>query len=297
VQDLDDIRRFLRSAFGWDADDIDEVGKGAWSTAYRFAGEDRDLVIRIGAHVEDFDADHAAAAYRSPLLPIPEVLHVGPFGDEYCCVSTFAAGSPLESCSATEWRAVVPSLVDSLEAMRACGPDRPVRPWGDMLLAVDDDHVGTRLAGWRDRIVRSPPAVDALTSVMTELRTINRDVHLDGVAATLVHSDLINRNVHVDQRSISGIFDWGCMRWGDHLYDLAWFEFWSAWYPDLDIGVLRSELDERWRKVGHRIVARADRERACLLHIGADHLVDNAVIDSPSGLVELLENMQSLDLI
>ena len=181
--------------------------------------------------------------------------------------------------------------------MRACGPDRPVRPWGDMLLAVDDDHVGTRLAGWRDRIVRSPPAVDALTSVMTELRTINRDVHLDGVAATLVHSDLINRNVHVDQRSISGIFDSGCMRWGDHLYDLAWFDFWSPWYPDLDVGLLRDQLDQRWASSGSSPDRRDLRERACLTHIGLDHLIYCSVIESWDGLAEVVERMRSLDLV
>ena len=32
--------------------------------------------------------------------------------------------------------------------------------------------------------------------------------------------------VLVDKERISGIFDWGCSLCGDHLYELAWFDFW-----------------------------------------------------------------------
>lgn len=132
---------------------------------------------------------------------------------------------------------------------------------------------------------------------MTQLRNIDLDIDLNSVGPTLTHCDLINRNVHVDRDSISGIFDWGCMRWGDHLYDLAWFDFWSSWYPELDIGLLRSELGRRWSDGGYAVANQAERERACLLHIGADHLIYNAVIDSPSGLDEVLARMEQFELI
>lgn len=297
MRDLDDISRFLHSGFGWDVSAIEEVGRGAWSTAYGFVGDGRALVIRIGRHLGDFEADLAAAAHRSPELPIPEVLHIGPFAGEHCCVSTFAAGTPLEACSAAAWQRVIPSLVDALEAMRRCAPGGPVRSWNDQLLAADKDHAGTRLAGWREKIDRSPDAVTALDDAMTQLRSIDLRVELASIQPTLTHNDLVNRNTHVDQGSISGIFDWGCMRWGDHLYDLAWFDFWSSWYPELDVGLLRAELDRRWHNEGYEIANRGDRERACLLHIAADHLVYNAVIDSPTGLDELLARMVDLELI
>ncbi len=287
------IRSFLLAEFGWTVADIAEVGKGAWSTAYGFVAEGRDLVIRIGRHVDDFDADRAASTHRSRLLPIPEVLHIGPFAHEHCCISTFAPGTPLELCSVPEWNAVVPSLADAIEAMRRCEPHAPVRAWRDTLLAVDSDHAGTRLSGWRERIERSPAASGALTESMLQLRAID----LDGVRPTLTHGDLINRNVHVVDGAVSGIFDWGCMRWGDHLYDLAWFDFWSPWFPDIDVGLLRAQLDRRWSDEGFEIVNRAERERACLLHIGADHLVYNSFTESRSGLDDLVERMRDLDLI
>ena len=229
VRDHDQIRRFLRSSFDWEVDEIEEVGRGAWSTAYRFDADGRALVIRVGAHVEDFQADRAAAAFRSSALPIPDVLHVGAFGEVYCCVSTFAPGTPLESCSAAEWAAVVASLVDALEAMRGCRSGRRGRTWSEVLLAVNDDHSGTRLEGWRDGIARSPEASAALDASMSQLRSIDAQIGLGTIEPTLTHGDLVNRNAHMADGVVTGIFDWGCMRWGDHLYDLAWFEFWSPW--------------------------------------------------------------------
>ena len=46
----------------------------------------------------------------------------------------------------------------------------------------------------------------------------------------LIHSDLLNFNVLVADGRISAVIDWGCGMYGDFLYDLAWFEFWSPWY-------------------------------------------------------------------
>ncbi len=274
-----------------------EVGSGAWSTAYRFACGGRDLVIRIGPHVQDFDADRRVALHRSVLLPIPEVLHVGAFRDEYCCVSTFVPGTPLEACSAVEWSDVVPSLADALEAMRACGAAEKSTPWNVTLRSVDASHEHTRLSGWREKIARSTDAVDALAASVSQLRSLDESIDLGRVESTLTHGDLINRNVHVEHGAVAGIFDWGCMRWGDHLYDLAWFDFWSSWYPELDIGLLRQELDGRWDDAGYSVAHRVERERACLLHIGADHLIYNAVTDSAAGLDEVIGRMAELDLL
>ena len=112
------------------------------------------------------------------------------------------------------------------------------------------------------------------------------------VEPTLLHCDLVNRNVHVQDGVVTGVFDWGCRRWGDHLYDLAWFEFWSPWMPNLDTELLKSELVSRW---GH--APDPDRLAACLLHIGADHLVYNAVKGDPGGGRALLDRLAALDLL
>lgn len=150
---------------------------------------------------------------------------------------------------------------------------------------VERDRALARRCARSDEALRTPARLDALDL---------GDVDVD---RTLTHGDLINRNVHVADRAVTGIFDWGCLRWGDHLYDLAWFDFWSPWHPKLDVGLLRAELDRRWDDAGHTIDRRAERERACLTHIGVDHLVYNSVIESWSGLDDVVHRMYDLDLI
>ena len=86
----------------------------------------------------------------------------------------------------------------------------------------------------------------------------------------------MNRNVLVEENRISGVFDWGCSCFGDHLYDLAWFEFWAPWHPNLDVPLLRAALEARWRKVGYTPTHLTERLHACYLHIGLYHLAYNA---------------------
>ncbi|HRJ44298.1 MAG TPA: phosphotransferase, partial [Caldilineaceae bacterium] len=110
----------------------------------------------------------------------------------------------------------------------------------------------------------------------------------------LYHADLINRNVLVEGKRISGVFDWGCAGYGDHLYDLAWFEFWAPWHPNLDVPLLRSALGQRWQEVGYAPAHLAERLQACYLHIGLDHLAYNAWLRDWPTLSATARQMQAL---
>ena len=79
----------------------------------------------------------------------------------------------------------------------------------------------------------------------------------------------MNRNVLVQEERITAVFDWGCALYGDHLYDLAWFEFWAPWTPQLDIEHLKAQLLRRWQEVGYAPEDKEARLTACYLHIGS----------------------------
>ena len=218
-------------------------------------------------------------------------------------ISRRAHGVPLESLSATQWLAIVPSVVSALEAMRTTdlsstsgfggwGADgqAPHASWRDHLLAVGDDTPDRRTYGWRERLSASPEGEAAFTWGFDLLERVASDA----VPRCLVHCDLINRNVLVDDDRISAVFDWGCSLYGDHLYDLAWFEFWAPWTPHLDMQHLRSELERRWREVGYAPADKAARLMACYLHIGLDHLAYNAYLGDWSTLAATAERMRTL---
>lgn len=301
--------RLVRELSWPNATNVEKIGEGAWSTAFGFRDGDRNLVIRVGQHESDFRRDQSMAPLATPGLPIPEVLDVGQAPQSstasglHYCVSTRAFGAPLESCSVDEWPTVAERVADALEAMRAWTPqitahgaiDRGASSWQDQLLSIERDDLDPRGAGWPAKLATSKRGKQAFNLGFARLR----ETEVGNVPLTLVHGDLINRNVHIDHGSITGIFDWGCQRWGDHLFDVAWFDFWYPWHPNLDVGLLRAALRDRWSIANYAPDRETDRTRAwpCLIYIGLEHLIYNAVIGRWADLDDVVDRMTALDLI
>ena len=208
-----------------------------------------------------------------------------------------------ESLNAEAWQAVIPSLVAAMEAMRTAdlsstvgfggwGLDRNggQLTWSSHLLRVDEDTPERRTYGWRKQLA-TLPAEDALFTRGYDLLT---QVVSDETPRSLLHCDLINRNVLVENGKLSGVFDWGCSLYGDHLYELAWFEFWSPWYPEQNMQLLRAALKQRWQEAGYIPVDKEKRLIACYLHIGLDHLAYNAYQGSWDALLATAERMRVL---
>ncbi len=272
------------------------IGAGAWSTAFRFSRRGESLVVRVGPHHEDFEIDAEMAAHASAALPIPNVLEVDrldpPHEDLWVCVSTYAPGRPLERAEPSEWAALVPRVADMLEAMREIEPPvaAPAPSWPEVLFDRHDDD--GRLDGWREHLDALPDAARAHAVLVERLAELCEQPEVAGVRPTLLHRDLVNRNVHTVGSTITGVFDWGCRLWGDHLYDLAWFELWAPWFPALDVSLLRRELERRW---GHR--ADPVRLEACAVHIAAGHLVYNATIGNRPEGDRLLAHIDALGML
>jgi len=244
---------FLTSHLGSEPADVKLIGEGAWSRCYGFRRGEEALVIRFGKYLDDFQKDQCSYQYAGPGLPIPQVLEIGEAFDGYYAISTRAYGIALERLGAGEWLAVVPSVVAALEAMRLAdlssttgfgswdvGGKGSDTSWSSHLLAVAEDNPSLRTYGWRQRLHATPEAeatfvwgFDLLKSVVT-----------DSAPRSLIHADLVNRNVLVQEGRITGVFDWGCSRFGDHLYDLAWFDFWAPWSPNLDMQLLWLETEK-----------------------------------------------------
>jgi hygromycin-B 4-O-kinase len=144
--------------------------------------------------------------------------------------------------------------------------------------------------GWRAGLASFHQGEEAWEWGVERLRRVASDV----VPRCLIHGDLINRNVLVDGAAISGVFDWGCACYGDHLYDLAWFEFWEPWSPKLDTRALRSELERRWHHAGYAPHNYEERLMVCHLHIGLDHLAYNAHLGDWATLAATADRMRAL---
>jgi hygromycin-B 4-O-kinase len=300
---VEQAQAFLAGHFNTRVTDVALIGEGAWSRCFGFLQGDQDLVIRFGNHVDDFEKDQIAYRYATPALPIPQVLAIGQAFGGYYAIATRVYGVPLERLDAAQWRAVVPSLAVALEAMRTADlsatsgiggwgveEKAPGTTWSSHLLAVGNDTPDRRTYGWRKKLAASPVGDATFDWGFALLQ----QVVSDAVPRNLLHCDLINRNVLVDGAKISGLFDWGCSLYGDHLYEVAWFDFWSPWHPDLATALLWSELERRWQEAGYLPIDKAARLLACYLHIGLDHLAYNAYTGDTVNLLATAERIRTL---
>jgi len=301
--DIEQAQAFLTQHFGAAPSEIFPLGEGAWSQCFGFVHQDRNLVIRFGKYVDDFQKDQLAHTFASPDLPIPEVLEIGTALDGYFAISTRVVGIPLESVTAEQWLALVPAVVAALEALRTAdlsategfggwGADRRAshKSWRSRLLEVAEDRPDQRGYGWHKALATSAEGQATFDWGLALLKQIADDT----VPRSLLHGDLTNRNVLVQGEKITGVFDWGCSTYGDHLYDLAWFEFWSPWQPQLDLAALRTALKQRWAERDYKPEAKEARLKACYLHIGLEHLAYHAQLGNWTTLLEIAKQMRAL---
>ena len=301
---LNQAQQFLRNHLSTEPQQLRMIGEGAWSRCFGYYVEDREYAIRFGRYIEDFQKDRWAARFSSAKLPIPEVFEVGEGLSGYFAISRRAHGIPLENVAPEVWQGVIPDLVNVMEALRTI--DLKVTAgvghwdkdgtansatWREHLLTVVEDKPTQRTHGWRRKLEQnSPSGMDAFERGLDKLKSFD----LTDVPRSLLHCDLMNRNVLVDEGRINAVFDWGCGRLGDHLYDLAWFEFWAPWHTNLDVPLLREALENRWIQVDYTRTNPQERLSACYLHIGLDHIAYNAYTENWPVLQETTDRMCEL---
>lgn len=277
-KDLLGAVEFINTCFGGRAVDIAPVGAGDWSTAYAFTLDGQEMVIRFGAHVEDFQKDQVMGASAPPMVPVPEVTRIGETSDGFYAVSRRVRGGHLDELEAGEMRLILPGLLDVLSRLQqmdtGCishgkewrlGGRRA--SWGEELLSV----AGTRdrLPGWRERLDSFSAESKIFDKGVSTLRRLApRLPEHRGIA----HCDLLNRNVLADRGGLTGIIDWGNAIYGDPLYDIAWLLYWWPWYPQWQEIDLQPVLDHHWDRQGGFPPRLEERLRCCLLHIGLDHI-------------------------
>lgn len=275
-----DAQAFLVARFGEEVRDVASVARGEWSKAFTYRRGGAEYVVRFSAHVEDFAKDRWAARYSCAAMPIPNVTEVGEAFGEYYAISERAFGNYLDELGPTDMRALLPALFAMLDAARLAdlststgyggwGADgNAAHPnWEAALLDVATDRPTHRVQGWWDRMGASATGTAPFATALEALRVL---VSAIPVERHLIHSDLLHYNVLVGDSRITAVIDWGCAKYGDFLYDLAWFEFWAPWYPSWHDIDFRREAVRHYESIGLDVPNFDQRLRSCALHIGLD---------------------------
>ena len=278
---LAEVERFLLSRHERPIESLAPLPGGYWSAAYAYRVAGQDLVLRISASPQGFEADRAAMTFNAPDLPVPRVVAIGhAFGVGYA-ISERHYGRFLEDVRVEESLRSGPMLGSLLRALRAIEqrPDlsvsgqpadlAPQDSWRNHLLGQLGDDSTSRNAGWRAAL-RQVPELDRLFRAC-EARITQR---LDACAERrhVVHGDLLYQNVLIsdDASQVTGIFSWKRSGRGDFLYDTAYCTFFSPWYPGVGAAdpwaaTLSDLTPEQRRDAG-------DRHHCYELTIGASHL-------------------------
>lgn len=307
---------------GYMVSHVSEIGAGHWSVCFGFVTENRSMVIRFGHQRNDFDLDRAASQFSSSKLVVPKVVTIGrafqnlDLGDNqpgcWFAISARVFGEPLETVNADQWAALVPAVAASMEAMRLGVPGGEIgwggwdsigkdgipigghSSWRNHLLSIVDEPNDGRLAGWRDNLRANPDRSNDFDWGFELLDRLTDNTLVDSVVRGIAHQDMLNRNVHVLGDRISGLFDWGCAAYADHLYEFSLFEFWNPWHPRLDVEALRAGLELSWERsrfVPERV---EERLRVCHLHNGLVHLVYGAYLQNWDTLATTAARMRTL---
>jgi hygromycin-B 4-O-kinase len=278
--DRESVEAFLVDRFGRDVRNVTPLSGGEWSQAFAYRLGTRELVVRFSALEEAFRKDEVASRYASPSLPIPAIVEIGETSAEFYAISERRFGEVLETVDEAQMRALLPSIMATLDAIRLANitgtsgfggwspsGNAPHRTWRAALLDIAADPPEHVHHGWRQRLAESPagdgPFLEAFEQLESVAALLPDERHL-------IHSDLLNRNVLVDDDHITAVFDWGSSMYGDFLLDLAWLCFWAPWTPALHAIDFRGAALDHYAAIGLQVPQFDDRLRACQLWIGLD---------------------------
>jgi hygromycin-B 4-O-kinase len=278
--DADAVADFLRGHLGRAVADLTPIGHGEWSRAYWYRSQGAEFVVRFSALPEDFLKDAHVARRASGRLSVPEIIDIGQALDGFYAISPRVRGRYLDDLDERAMRAALPSLLGSLDALRQVDvsdtngfgiwdahEQAPYASWPDALLDRDSDRPGARVTGWRETLADSPIA-PAYEEAGARLAELSRDCPS---VRHLVHADLLNFNVLVGQTRVEAILDWGSSLYGDFVFDIAWFTFWQAWYPNWARIDFVAEAQRHYADIGLEVPEFQLRLRCCELSIGLDN--------------------------
>jgi aminoglycoside phosphotransferase (APT) family kinase protein len=254
---------------GHEATDLEPLSGGMWSTTYAFRENGREYVIRFHDRRDDLDKDRLAARWESPALRTVRMTEIGDLPSGAYGISERVRGAQIDDLDAEGMRRVLPSLFDTMEAIRHADL-AGTSGWGLWHGDGKGEH-----STWRDTFAPTPEhrAVvgahgDVASGFEAGVARIRELIEYGPDRRYLVHNDLLYHNILCDDRGVI-VLDWGASIFGDFLYDVALLTFWWPWFTkwkSIDIDTLVRA------RFASGVPHFAERLRLCEMDIGVSHI-------------------------
>lgn len=231
---MDDLDTFAQD-YGISKAGLAPIADGEVSQAYFFESKGQSKVLRINIHTDEgFKKDQFAYEHFSSAdIPIPKVEAIGQLpGGLFYAVSERLPGITLEKLTGEQFKAALPAVIQTMEAIHQTEPITPGFGW----IKLDGNG---KYDSWHEALDGSQAGEedDSLDSVKFFERDIYNSVRIKikeyyrfcpKHIRKLIHTDYGFGNTLFANGQVTGVLDWDGVAYGDPLYDVAWLDFWTG---------------------------------------------------------------------
>lgn len=276
--DIKKAQDFLAGHLSRGVDNVESVGQGHWSDAFFYGHSGKDYVIRFSDLKGNFEKDKYAMRFSSAKLPVPDILEIGETDGGYFAISQRLHGKFIDNLSKSEANDILSALFAMFDDMRTLDVSKTrgyggwnaegkgeSDSWKKWLLSINKDLKGV----CKEKLSKSKESTEIPKRMYGYIES-NIDYCFE--ERHIIHGDLLNYNVLVQKGKISAVLDWGCSKYGDFLYDIAWFSFWAPWHEGFKNINFRQNALEHFKKIRLEVSNFGERMKLYEVHIALDSI-------------------------
>lgn len=235
----------LNKQFGKTIAGLKPIQTGHMSRSYSFTVGGKDYILRFNSSSESFEKDaYAHNHYASPSIPIPRIVTIGQVEELAYAISERLPGTMLNFMSDVEYRKVIPSMLEVLDAIhhvdisnqphygyvnaRGIGQSAS---WQQHIASIYDENPEDFYGHWHtlfQNLFLERSVFDTVYQKMLGLLDYCPEERY------LLHGDYGFDNVLAHEGKITAVLDWALSQYGDFLYDAAYLHYFSYQYDFLE---------------------------------------------------------------
>jgi hygromycin-B 4-O-kinase len=270
------VAEFLQKIESGSVSNITPIEMGELSKVFSYSKGDRDFVIHFKSSKESMEKVKFISDHFSSVLPLPQTLEIGMYGNLHYSISEKVTGTPMSSLADDEVIRLIPALIEQfsllnqarIDVSKGYGWISPLgeasfKSWIEYLVSFfEEEQVGFHHE-WTKLYENSfleRDVFEKIYAIMIDLAKYAPEERY------LVHGDFHFGNMLSDGLAVTGIVDWEMAMYGDFMLDAAVLHLWM---PQVQFP---QRLRGAWEEKGHSIPHFEQRLLCYQLFKGVDGL-------------------------